>query len=191
MPVPFKNLSDSKEDEYFSDGVTEDIITQLSKIGDLKVISRTSVMRYKASDKNIREIGKELNVATVLEGSVRRLGNEVRIVAQLIDASNDEHLWAETYDKELTKIFSIQSEIAQQIAAALKAKLSPAEKERIEKRPTESLDAYAYYLKGRQYYYRYHRQDNENAIGLFVKALELDPNYALDMRDWVTFMASG
>jgi len=136
-------------------------------------------MRYKAGDKALRDIGKELNVATILEGSVRRAGDQVRIVAQLIDASTDEHLWAETYDKELTKIFAIQSDVAQQIAAALKAKLSPAEKERLEKKPTENLTAYDYYLKGREYYYRYRKQDNENAIELFKKALELDPNYAL------------
>ncbi len=177
--LPFKNLSEDKENEYFSDGVTEDIITQLSKIGDLRVISRTSVMQYKNVNKRLRDIGKELDVATILEGSVRRAGNEVRIVAQLIDASTDEHLWAETYDKELTKIFTIQSEIAQQIAAALKSKLSPAEKERLEKKPTENLTAYDYYLKGREYYNRYRKQDNENAIELFKKALEFDPNYAL------------
>jgi serine/threonine protein kinase/Flp pilus assembly protein TadD len=177
--LPFKNLSEDKENEYFSDGITEDIITQISKISELKVISRTSVMRYKNADKSLRDIGKELDVATILEGSVRRANNEVRIVAQLIDANTDEHLWAQTYDKELTKIFDIQSEIAQQIAAALKAKLAPAEKERIEKKPTENLDAYAYYLKGRDYYYSYRKQDNENAIELFKRALQLDPNYAL------------
>ncbi len=177
--LPFKNLSDSKEDEYFSDGITEDIITQLSNISELKVISRTSIMQYKNSNKNLRDIGKELNVATVLEGSVRRAGNQLRIVAQLIDANNDEHLWAHTYDKELTQIFAIQSDVAQQIATALKAKLSPTEKERFEKKPTENLTAYDYYLKGREYTYRYHKQDNETAIELFKKALEVDPNYAL------------
>ena len=177
--LPFRNLSEEKENEYFSDGITEDIITQLSKIGELKVISRTSVMRYKNSDKSLRDIGKELDVATILEGSVRRAGNQVRIVAQLIDTRNDQHLWAETYDRELTQIFAIQSDVAQQIAIALKAKLSAAEKERLEKKPTESLTAYDYYLKGRDYYYRYHKQDNENAIELFNKALEMDPNYAL------------
>ena len=103
----------------------------------------------------------------------------MRIVAQLIDATNDEHLWAQTYDKEMTQIFAIQSDVAQQIASALKAKLSPREKEQLAKKPTENIDAYAYYLKGREYYYRYSKQDNENAIELFKKALELDPNYAL------------
>jgi len=129
--LPLKNLSEEKENEYFSDGITEDIIAQLSKIGDLKVISRTSVMRYKNTDKSLREIGSDLGVAVVLEGSVRRSDNRVRIVSQLIDARTDENLWGETYDRELTEIFAIQSDVAQQIASALRAKLSPAEKRRI------------------------------------------------------------
>jgi len=108
--LPFKNLSDSKEDEYFADGITEDLITQLSKIADLKVISRTSVMQYKTTSKNVREIGKDLDVGSVLEGSVRRAGSQLRIVAQLIDAHNEGHLWAETYDKEMTQIFAVQSD---------------------------------------------------------------------------------
>jgi TolB-like protein/Flp pilus assembly protein TadD len=177
--LPFKNLSEDKSNEFFSDGITEDIIAQLSKISDLRVISRTSVMRYKNSSKSLREIGKELNVATILEGSVRRADNQIRIVAQLIDANTDEHLWAETYDKELTQIFAIQSDVAQQIGTALKAELSPEEKERIEKPHTENLEAYTYYLRGREHYSRYQRQDNEKAIELFKKALEIDPNYAL------------
>jgi len=177
--LPFKNLSGDKENEYFSDGVTEDIITQLSKISDLKVISRTSVMRYKETSLSMREIGSELDVATILEGSVRRADNQVRIVAQLIDAESDEHLWAETYDKELTQIFAIQSDVAKQIAFALKTKLSPEEKERIDKKQTDNLDAYTYYLKGRQYYNLYQKEANETAIELFKKALEMDPNYAL------------
>lgn len=177
--LPFKNISEEKENEYFSDGMTEEIITQLSKIGELKVISRTSVMRYKNSDKSLRDIGKDLDVATILEGSVRRAGNRIRIASQLIDARTDEHIWAETYEREMKDIFAIQSDVAQQIATALKVKLSPTEKERIEKKPTENLTAYDYYLKGREYYYHYRKQDNENAIELFKKALELDPNYAL------------
>ncbi|UCF79389.1 MAG: protein kinase [Candidatus Eiseniibacteriota bacterium] len=177
--LPFTSLSESKEDEYFSDGTTEDIITHLSKIGQLKVISRTSVMRYKNVDKSLREIGRELNVATILQGSVRRAGDRVRIVSQLVDTRTEEHLWVETYDREMKDIFAIQSDVAQNIAAALKAKLSPVERERLERKPTENLEAYDYYLKGREYYYRYHKQDNENAIELFKKALELDPGYAL------------
>jgi serine/threonine protein kinase/Tfp pilus assembly protein PilF len=177
--LPFRNLSEDKENEFFSDGITEDIITQLSKVSELKVISRTSVLRYKNSEKSLREIARELGVASVLEGSVRRAGSRIRIVGQLVDANSDEHIWAETYDREFKDIFDIQSDVAKQIAAALKAQLSPAEKERIEKKSTENLDAYTLYLRGREYYYRYHKQDNQNAIKLFKKALELDPNYAL------------
>jgi serine/threonine protein kinase/Tfp pilus assembly protein PilF len=177
--LPFKNMVSDPENEWFSDGITEDIITQLAKIGELKVISRTSVMLYKDSRKNLRQIGEELGVATVLEGSVRRAGNRIRVVSQLIDARTDEHIWAETYDSDMKDIFDIQSSIALQIAVALKAELSPKEKERIEKKPTENLTAYDYYLRGREYYYRYRKQDNDGAIELFKRALELDPNYAL------------
>lgn len=173
--LPLANLSDSKEDEFFSDGITEDIITQLSKIGDLKVISRTSTMQYKGTNKNIREIGKELGVASILEGSVRRAGDQIRIVAQLVDANSDEHLWAETYDREFKQIFAIQSEIAQKIAIQLKATLTPGVKEQIEKKPTENLEAYTYLLKAREYY---SARNNEQAITLLKKAIELDPNYA-------------
>ncbi len=177
--LPFTNMSGDKEDEFFSDGVTEDIIAQISNIGELKVISRTSTMQYKNTTKNIRDIAKELNVATVLEGSVRRADNQVRIVAQLIDAASDKHLWAQTYDKELTQIFVIQSDVARQIASALEAELSPREETQLAKKPTGNIDAYAYYLKGREYYNRYSREDNENAIELFRKALALDADYAL------------
>jgi len=177
--LPFANLSGDKADDYFSDGMTEDIIAQLSNIAELKVVSRTSIMRYKNTNKSLRDIAKELDVAAVLEGSVRRANNQVRIVAQLIDATSDKHIWARTYDKEITQIFAIQSDVAEQIAAALKAKLSSGEKERIQKKPTESLEAYSYYLKGRDYYYHYRKADNEQAIELFKRALEIDPRYAL------------
>jgi serine/threonine protein kinase/tetratricopeptide (TPR) repeat protein len=177
--LPFKNMSSDKESEYFCDGMTEDILTQLSKIGDLKVISRTSIMQYKNTNKTLREIGKELEVATVLEGSVRKEGNRLRIVGQLIDAKTDEHLWAETYDRDLKDVFEVQSDVAQRIADALQTKLSPGQQQQIKKKPTVNVTAYDFYLKGRDYYRRYHKQDNENAIELFRKALKLDPNYAL------------
>ena len=177
--LPFKNLSDSKEDEYFSDGITEDIITQLSSIAELTVISRTSVMQYKDAKKSLRDIAADLDVATVLEGSVRRTGDRVRIVSQLIDARDDKHMWAETYDRELKDVFAIQSEVARNIAEALRATLSPDEIQHLERRNTTNLDAYAYYLRGRDYYYHYDREDNERAIELFRKALDLDPRYAL------------
>ena len=176
--IPFKNMSDSKEDEYFSDGIAEDIRAQLSKIADLKVISQQSVMQYKNSGKSIKDIGRELGVATILEGSVRRSGGQVRIVAQLIDAVGEGHIWADTYDEEMTNIFAIQSDVAQKIAVALEAKLTPIENEMIAKKPTDNPAAYDYYLKGRDYYGRYNKQANENAIKLFRKALEFDPNYA-------------
>jgi non-specific serine/threonine protein kinase len=177
--LPFDNLSRDPDNEYFSDGLTESIITQLSKIGDLTVISRSSVMRYKNQERDLRQIGEQLGVTTVLEGSVQRVGDQLRINAQLVDAAADRHLWAETYDRKMEDVFAIQSEVAQQIAAALKVELSPDERERIEKRPTASLTAYDYYLKGFEYYERYREQDNENAIELFQKALELDPEFAL------------
>ncbi len=177
--LPFQNLSDSKEDEYFSDGITDDIIAQLSKITDLKVISRTSVMQYKGSTKSVREIGKDLGVATVLEGSVRRSGNDLRIVAQLIDANNEGHLWVETYNRTLTEVFAIQSDVAQQIAAALQAKLSPVEKSRIEKQQTENTEAYQLYLKGRFYWNKRRVDHIETAIEYFTQAIEKDPGYGL------------
>ncbi|MFH1609577.1 MAG: adenylate/guanylate cyclase domain-containing protein, partial [Candidatus Bipolaricaulota bacterium] len=139
--LPFANMSADPENEYFSDGIMDDILAQLTKIGSLKVISRTSVMRYKGTDKSLREIADELGVATVLEGTARRAGDRVRIVAQLIDAETDEHLWAETYDRDLTDIFAIQTEVATQIAQALEARGTQAEQERIEKRPTEKMEA--------------------------------------------------
>jgi protein kinase/serine/threonine-protein kinase len=177
--LPFENLGDPKEDESFSSGITEDITTQLSKVSELEVRSHTSAMKYKKSDKGTNEIGRELNVAYVLDGSIRRADNTVRITARLIDAATDKNIWAENYDKELKDIFTIQSDIAMKIASELRAKLTPAEKERIEKTPTASPEAYGYYLKGREYYYRYKKEDNDQAIEFFKRALEVDPNYAL------------
>ncbi len=178
--LPFKNLSDSKEDEYFADGLTEDIITQLSKIrGIEKVIARTSVMRYKDSDKSVHDIGEELNVATLLEGSVRRAGNQIRVVAQLIDVRTEGHLWADTYDKEMTQVFAIQSEVAQRIAAGLKATLTPKEKEEISKEQTGNTAAYQLYLKGRFYWNKRRAEDLEKAMDYLHQAIDKDPNYAL------------
>ncbi len=177
--LPFVNLGTSNEDEYFSDGITEDVITELAKIADLKVISRTSVMKYKGVYRSIRDIGRELDVATVLEGSVRRSGKQVRVAAQLIDARDEGHLWAEVYDEEMTEIFAIQSDIARQIAGALKARLSSAESGQAAKKPTADITAYDFYLKGREYYYRHERKSYEMAGSLFVKALEQDSGYAL------------
>jgi len=177
--LPFQNFSDSKEDEYFCDGVTEDILTQLSKISDLKVVSRTSVLKYKNSPKTAREIARELGVENILEGSVRRSGNRVRIVSQLIDAPQDKEIWSSTYDRELRDIFQIQSDVAQKIAEQLKARLSTTEKQRIDHKSTSNVDAYTLYLRGKDFYYRYSVESNQTAVDFFRKAIVLDSTYAL------------
>src|SRR5581483_9306776 len=147
--LPFENLSDDKENAYFADGIQDDILTNLSKIGDLKVISRTSVMGYRGRTSNLREIGKALGVSAILEGSVRRSGNRVRVNVQLIDATNDEHLWANDYDRDLTDVFAIQTDLAQKIANELSAKLSPVEKALLENKPTQNSDAYLALIQAR------------------------------------------
>src|SRR5215212_6301213 len=147
--LPFENLSSDKENAYFTDGVQDEILTDLSKVADLKVISRTSVMQYKSgAARNLREIGQQLGVAHVVEGSVQRAGNKVRVNAQLIDARNDRHEWAENYDRPIDDVFAIQSEIAKAIADQLQAKLSPAEKNTIEQRPTADVAAFEQYSQG-------------------------------------------
>ena len=180
--LPFQSLSDEKENAYFADGIQDDILTNLSKIGDLKVISRMSVMSYRGDAlRNAREIGKALGVATLLEGSVRRAGNRVRVSVQLINANNDEHIWAEDYDRDLTDVFAIQTDLAQKIASSLQAKLSPDEKERLDRRPTENPDAYLLFLQAHDYATRmdlFH-QTSSKAVPLFEQAIKLDPNFAL------------
>src|SRR5262249_33895003 len=148
--LPFENLSEEKQNEYFADGVQDEILTDLAKVADLKVISRTSVMQYKSGlARNLRRIGEELGVAHVVEGSVQRAGNKVRVNAQLIDARYDAHLWAQTYDRDLADVFAIQSEIAKTIADQLQAKLSPTEKNTIEQRPTADVVAFEQYSKAK------------------------------------------
>ncbi len=180
--LPFENLSADPENEYFSDGITADILTQLAKIGDLKVISRTSIMKYKErAGKSLPEIAAELGVGTVLEGAVQRAGDRVRVNVQLIDPSTDRQLWAQTYDEELTaaNIFAIQSDIARKIAVALQATLAPEVEERIDARPTESLAAYDLYTRGRYLSNRsLTREDQENAADLYRQAIAADPTYA-------------
>jgi TolB-like protein/Flp pilus assembly protein TadD len=176
--LPFQNLGADRGDDSFSDGVTEDIITQLARISDLKVISRTSVMAYKNAAKSLPKIGEELGVRFILEGSVRREGDRVRIVGQLIDAARDEHLWAETYDRPMTDILAVQGEVARRIAQDLRARLTPGEKARLKKKTTVNPEAYAFYSRGREYYYKYTPEDNEQAIILFRKAAEIDPAFA-------------
>jgi TolB-like protein/Flp pilus assembly protein TadD len=178
--LPFQNLSDEKENAYFADGVQDDLLTNLSKIGDLKVISRTSVMPYRASQSNARDIGKALGVGTILEGSVRRVGNRVRVNVQLINAENDQHIWAEDYDRELTDVFAIQSDLAQKIAGELRAKLSPTEKAQIERKPTDNSEAYLAFVEGHDLLTRPDRlrADTEKAEQLFERATRLDPNFS-------------
>jgi TolB-like protein/Flp pilus assembly protein TadD len=180
--MPFQNLSDQKENAYFADGIQNDILTNLSKIGDLKVISRLSVMSYRGDGaRNAREIGKALGVGALLEGSVRRAGNRVRVSVQLINANDDEHIWAEDYDRELTDVFAIQTDLAQKIASTLQAKLSPNEKARLDRRPTKDSDAYLLYVQAHDYANRPDRprEASLKAEELFEQAIKLDPNFAL------------
>ena len=177
--LPFANLSTDPENEFFADGITEDVIAQLSKIRSLKVISRTSVMPFKNRTQSLREIGATLGVTTLLEGSVRRAGNRVRIVAQLIDADSDRHLWAETYDRDLNDIFAIQSDVALQIATALEAELSPEEQRRIRKEPTDNVRAYQLYLLGRHSLVQWTEQSVAQGLKHLGEAIDVDPNYAL------------
>jgi len=179
--LPFENLSDEKENAYFADGVQDDILTNLSKIGDLKVISRTSVMPYRGKTQNLREIGKTLGVANILEGSVRRSGNKVRVNVQLIDATNDQHLWAEDYDGDLSDVFKIQTDLATKIAAALQAKLSPTEKENMQRKPTENGEAYLAFVQAQN---TYHNALEDFAMlkqgeQTYQRAIDLDPSFAL------------
>ncbi|HJW38321.1 MAG TPA: tetratricopeptide repeat protein [Candidatus Udaeobacter sp.] len=180
--LPFENRSDEKENAYFADGVQNEILTNLAKIGDLWVISRTSVMQYKSgAPRNVREIGQQLRVAHLLEGSVQRVSNRVRVTTQLVDARSDTQQWAERYDRDLADVFAIQSEIAKAIADQLKAKLSPQEKARVEAIPTANTEAYVYYLRANQIERNPDTllEDYKIAEGLFVQAIELDPNFAL------------
>jgi TolB-like protein/cytochrome c-type biogenesis protein CcmH/NrfG len=178
--LPFDNLSVEEENAFFADGIHEDVLTQLSKVGDLTVISRTSVLPYRDTDLGLSEIASELGVGSILEGSVRRAGDNVRITAQLIDASTDEHIWADNFDRALTtaNIFAIQSEIAQRIAEALAATLTPEAEEQITRAPTADLAAYDFYLRARETYQLYTEAGNDEAIRLYQEAIGRDPDYA-------------
>lgn len=174
--LPFTSFSDEKDDSYFADGVHDDILTQLSKIKDIKVISRTSVVQYKNTTKTMNEIAKELNVRHILEGSVRRAGNQIRIVAQLINADADNHIWSETYDREYADIFAIQSDVAKQIAAALKATLTPKETNYLDEKPTNNLEAWDLYLKA-NILLKNGKTSRDSIIALYDQAVALDPNF--------------
>ena len=179
--LPFDNRSPDANDAYFTEGIHDDLLTNLARIGSLKVISRTSVSKYADTEKTIPEIAAELKVATIMEGAVQRAGNMVRINVQLIDAQTDEHLWAEIFDRELTtdNLFAIQTEISEAIAKALHTTLSPQEQQRISDRPTENLAAYSAYLRGRQLMTLRASASLDQAAEEFQRAVELDPEFAL------------
>lgn len=191
--LPFDNFSEDKENEHFADGIQDDLLTSLAKIGDLKVISRTSVMPYKGKAHNMKEIGRALNVGALLEGSVRREGDRVRVNVQLINAANDQHLWAEVYERDLTDVFAIQSALAHEIAAQLKAKLSPDEKARVDTRPTQNGEAYLLYVQAQAIATGSDTEERKKAEPLFERALALDPNFALAyarlswLQSWLYF----
>jgi serine/threonine protein kinase/cytochrome c-type biogenesis protein CcmH/NrfG len=175
----FENLSGIKEDEYFRDGMTEDVITELSKVKDLQVCPRSAVLAYRDKPATAPQVGEELNVGYVLGGSVRRAGNRLRITVQLVQARTGKSVWAERYDRQIEDVFEVQDEIARRITQALRVTLSPQEEKAIAHRPTSNLQAYDYYLRGKKYMRQYTRADLEFAIQMFEHAVSLDPNFAL------------
>jgi len=177
--LPFVNMSAEAENEYFTDGIAEEIINALTKIRALRVVARTSSFAFKGKNEDIGEIGKRLKVATVLEGSVRKAGKRLRIMAQLINVEDGFHLWSERYDRELEDVFAIQDEIAQNIVRALRVVLSDEEKRAIEKVPTADVQAYDYYLRGRQFFHQFRHTGIQYARRMFERAIEIDPRYAL------------
>jgi TolB-like protein len=195
--LPFENMSKDPEQDYFSSGMAEDILNHLTKISDLKVKSRTSTLQYKGTTKSVSEIGDELGVANIVEGSVRKVGDKVRVVVQLIDAKTDLHLWSETYDRDLAEVLTIQSEIAIEIAKALEAKLTNKEKKSIEKEETTDITAYDYYLKARDQYGKieFSKKNYFNLVELLNKAIKMDPQfskaYALKARLWFDMSSFG
>jgi adenylate cyclase len=176
--LPFTNMSGSPEQEYFSDGMTEDLITDLSKISGIFVIARNSTFNYKGKPVKIRQVAEELGVRYVLEGSVRRVGDQMRINAQLIDAATGQHLWAERYDGSMRDVFSLQDRINQKIVAALAVKLTPLEKMLVTEKGTSDPAAYEEFLKGREYYFKFTKEDFVKAEACFKRAIELDPNFS-------------
>jgi TolB-like protein len=177
--LPFSNMSGDPEQEYFSDGITEDIITDLSKISGLFVIARNSTFTYKGKPVKVDKVGQDLGVRYVLEGSVRKAGDRVRITAQLIDANTDGHLWAERYDRDLNDIFALQDEVTQKIVTALELKLTEDEHERLVHKETDNLEAYDFVLRGAEYLIPTTEESNAKAQRMFEKAIEIDPGYAL------------
>jgi len=176
--LPFLNLSDDKANAYFADGIQDEILSRLSKIAELKVISRTSTEKYKSSLLNLREIGQQLRVANILEGQIQKAGDEVRITVQLINASTDSHLWSETYDRKMTEMFGVESEVAQRIASSLQARLTGSERRAIAARPTENTQAHQLYLKGRFFWNKRTGADLQTAADYFQQAISADPSYS-------------
>lgn len=177
--LPFSNMSGDLEQEYFSDGITEDIITDLSKVSRLFVIARNSSFSYKGRAVKIQQISSDLGAKYIVEGSVRKSGNRVRVTAQLIDGSTGGHIWAERYDRDLTDVFEVQDDVTQNIVNALKIALAPREKQAIERVPTRNFEAYDCYLRGRKLLHEMTRENLENARNLFAEAVELDPEYTI------------
>ncbi|HET7251355.1 MAG TPA: protein kinase [Gemmatimonadales bacterium] len=177
--LPFVNMSADPENEYFTDGIAEEIINALTKIQALRVASRTSSFAFKGKNQDIRKVGEQLNVTTVLEGSVRKAGTKLRVTAQLVNVADGYHLWSERYDRELQDVFAIQDEIAGNIVRALRVVLSDAEKRAIEKAPTANVQAYDYYLRGRQFFHQFRRTGMQFARRMFERAIEIDPGYAI------------
>ncbi len=177
--LPFVNMSADPENEYFTDGIAEEIINALTKVQALRVASRTSSFAFKGKNQDIRQVGEQLNVGTVLEGSVRKAGTKLRVTAQLVNVTDGYHLWSERYDRELQDVFAIQDEIAGNIVRALQVVLSEAEKRAIEKAPTDNVQAYDYYLRGRQFFHQFRRTAIQFARRMFERALEIDPGYVL------------
>src|SRR5438445_1871338 len=177
--LPFVNMSADPENEYFTDGIAEEIINALTKIQALRVAARTSAFAFKGKNLDIRKVGEQLSVGTVLEGSVRKAGNRLRVTAQLVNVADGYHLWSERYDRELEDVFAIQDEIAGNIVRALRVVLSEQEKRAIEKAPTANVEAYDYYLRGRQFFHQFRRTSIQFARRMFERAIEVDPKYAL------------
>src|SRR5512133_3974018 len=179
--MPFENRSQDKANGYFADGIQDEILTLLSKIADLKVISRTSTQQYQSGPRNLTEIAKQLGVATILEGSVQKVADQVRVNVQLVNAQTDSHLWAETYDRKLTDIFSVESEIAKGIAESLQAKLTGREEQALAVKPTDNPEAYDAYLRGVAFEARSHYSNaaQRKAIDSYERAVQLDQNFAL------------
>src|SRR5205823_13900896 len=182
---PFESFADDKENAYFADGVQDDILTDLAKVADLKVISRRSVAQYRGSTKDVREIGQALQVAHVLEGTVRKIGDTIRVTAQLIDTRTEAQTWADKYERKVADVFAIQSDISQAIVAQLKAALSPSEKAAIEERPTQDQEAYDLYLRARALVYecggtvKAGQGDTAKATTLLESAIARDPKFTL------------